>query len=162
LFATKVNRVCFCFYFRFLLFGFCYNTCYFSPYYAYNIYYFICLIAIIFMVFSVPLMATLIYPLNIHLHVATNFACVGFTLLIPIHPCTYINPYPYIYKDIYDWFARSVHYVFVLICNVRLPHEYLSTVYSLFIWYICRFIYNFDQLNSAPFKGQGSQCPIHF
>jgi len=54
------------------------------------------------MVFSVPLMATLIYPLNIHLHVATNFACVGFTLLIPIHPCTYINPYPYIYKDIYD------------------------------------------------------------
>jgi len=78
LFATKVNRVCFCFYFRFLLFGFCYNTRYFSPYYAYNIYYFICLIAIIFMVFSVPLMATLIYPLNIHLHVATNFACVGF------------------------------------------------------------------------------------
>jgi len=68
----------------------------------------------------------------------------------------------YIYKDIYDWFARSVHYVFVLICNVRLPHEYLSTVYSLFIWYICRFIYNFDQLNSAPFKGRTPSAPYIF
>lgn len=96
----------------------------------------------------VPFAATLIYPLNIHLHDATNFACVRFTFLISIHSI-------YAYKCSWTYAPQCGLYV----TYERLLHKYLSTVYSLFIRRICRFIYNFDQLNSGPSQAMGSHCP---
>lgn len=81
----------------------------------------------------------LIYPLNIHLHVASNFACVRLTFLIFIY--MYVTLFP-----------RSVHtYVRKCVLNVctYVMYDYHINTWVQFIVYsygICRFIYNFDQL----------------
>lgn len=92
----------------------------------------------------------LIYPLNIHLHVASNFACVRHTFLIFIY--MYVTLFP---LSVHTYVWECVPNVCTL-CYVWLPHKYLSTVYSLFIWYMLVYL-QFWSVNSARLRAIGSQ-----